>query len=245
MKTDAYEIDSNLFFDDENKNKTDKSQQMYESIKRVMDVTGSLTALALLSPVCMVVTAYIKLFSQGPVLFKQTRLGRNGKPFEIYKFRTMRIDAEKDSGPVWAKHNDHRFIPGGGFLRKTHVDEIPQFINVLKGEMSIIGPRPERPYFVAQLKDKITDYEKRLLIKPGITGLAQVQHRADESIQDVRTKVHYDLFYIKKKSLFFDLVILLKTLEVIVHPGVKIRGKYHESGKKSQTSGINSFTVSR
>ena len=126
------------------------------------------------------------------------------------------VDAEKFSGPVWATKNDNRLIPGGNFLRRSKIDEIPQFINVLKGEMSIIGPRPERPFFVERLKKQIPDYEKRLKIKPGITGLAQVLHRADETIKDVRKKIKYDILYIKKMCLLTDVRILIKTVRVVL-----------------------------
>ena len=128
----------------------------------------------------------------------------------------MKVDAEKYSGPVWAAKNDDRLIPGGNFLRKSKIDEIPQFINVLKGEMSIIGQRPERPFFVERLKKQIPDYEKRLNIKPGITGLAQVLHRADETIKDVRKKIKYDILYIKRMCLWTDVIILARTVRVVL-----------------------------
>jgi len=128
----------------------------------------------------------------------------------------MHVDAEKKSGPVWAKADDPRLIPAGKFLRKTHMDEIPQFYNVLKGEMSFIGPRPERPEFVEKFKKEITDYEKRLNVKPGITGLAQVWHRYDETIRDVRKKIKYDVLYIKRLCLWTDLRILFRTFRVVV-----------------------------
>jgi len=191
-------------------------RRTYATTKRCMDIMGSIVAGIVLSPVCLVIAILIKSVSKGPVIFKQTRLGLNGRSFEIYKFRTMRVDAEKQTGPVWAAKNDHRLIWGGHFLRKTHLDEIPQFINVIKGEMSIIGPRPERPFFVDKFKGEITDYEKRLLIKPGITGLAQVLHRYDESIRDVRIKVKYDQLYIKKMCLFADLLIIYRTLRLVL-----------------------------
>jgi lipopolysaccharide/colanic/teichoic acid biosynthesis glycosyltransferase len=200
-----------------------RHSKSYELIKRSMDVFISFVALIILMPVCVLIAAFIKSVSHGPILFKQTRLGRFGRPFEIYKFRTMKVDAEKYSGPVWAKQNDHRLIPGGDFLRKAHLDEIPQFINVLRGEMSIIGPRPERPYFVAQLKNQIYGYEKRLLIKPGITGLAQVQHRADETLRDVQIKIKYDLFYLRKMCFLVDIRILVQTLGVILAGGIQGR----------------------
>jgi len=188
----------------------------YYIVKRMMDIVGSMIAFMVFSPFFLFVALFIKIFSRGPVFFKQTRTGLYGKHFEIYKFRTMKVDAEKDSGPVWATQNDSRLIPGGNFLRKSKIDEIPQFINVLKGEMSIIGPRPERPFFVARLKDQILDYEKRLKIKPGITGLAQVLHRADETIRDVRKKVKYDILYIKRMCLWTDVRILAKTVRFVL-----------------------------
>jgi len=191
-------------------------RRTYRATKRSMDILGSMAAVIVLSPVCILTALLIKLTSKGQVIFRQTRLGLNGQTFEIYKFRTMRADAEKHTGPVWAVKNDNRLIPGGSFLRKTHIDEIPQFINVLKGEMSIIGPRPERPFFVDKFKNQITGYEKRLLVKPGITGLAQVWHRYDETIKDVKIKVKYDLLYIKKMCLLTDLQILYQTIRVVL-----------------------------
>lgn len=191
-------------------------RRTYAAAKRCMDMVGSTIAIIILSPICLLVALLIKSTSKGPIIFKQIRLGLNGQLFEIYKFRTMKVDAEKHTGPVWAPKNDNRLIPGGHFLRRTHLDEIPQFINVLKGEMSIIGPRPERPFFVEKLKNEITDYEKRLLVKPGITGLAQVCHRYDETTKDVKIKVKYDLLYIKKMCLFADLQIIYRTLRLIL-----------------------------
>jgi len=193
-----------------------QNTKIYCVTKMMMDVVGSIIAIMVLSPLFLFVALFIKIFSPGPVFFKQTRVGQHGKPFEIYKFRTMKVDAEKYSGPVWATKNDNRLIPGGDFLRKSKIDEIPQFINVLKGEMSIIGPRPERPFFVARLKDQIPGYEKRLRIKPGITGLAQVLHRADETIRDVRKKIKYDILYIKRMCLLTDMTILAKTVRFIL-----------------------------
>ena len=190
-------------------------QKSYEKFKRMIDIVGSIIALILLSPLCLIAAILIKTTSRGPILFTQTRVGKNEGNFEIYKFRTMKVDAEKHTGPVWAKANDNRLIPIGAFLRKTHIDEIPQFINVLRGEMSIIGPRPERPVFVEQFKKQIPDYEKRILVKPGITGLAQVWHKYDETIEDVKKKIKYDLLYIKKMCLWTDVRIMLRTVRVV------------------------------
>jgi exopolysaccharide biosynthesis polyprenyl glycosylphosphotransferase len=191
-------------------------RRAYHISKRIMDIFISTIAIILLSPLCLIIAVLIKLTSRGPIFYSQTRSGIYGKHFEIYKFRTMRTDAEKESGPVWAKLKDNRITPIGKFLRKSRIDEIPQFINVLKGDMSVIGPRPERPIFVKELGEKIGDYKRRLEVKPGITGLAQVHHRYDESIADVRKKVKYDILYIKNICFATDIRIILHTFRVIL-----------------------------
>ncbi len=190
-------------------------RKSYATVKRGFDVVASIIGLILLSPLCLFAALLILIASPGPIFFKQTRVGKDGKNFEIFKFRTMKVDAEKATGPVWAKINDNRLIPCGAFLRKAHIDEIPQFINVLRGEMSIVGPRPERPVFVEQFKQVISDYERRIAVKPGITGLAQVWHKYDESIEDVKKKIKYDLLYIRKICLWTDITILLRTIRVV------------------------------
>lgn len=190
-------------------------RKTYHIAKRVLDIVLSVIAMILLSPLFLITALLIKMTSKGPVIFTQTRVGKDGELFKIYKFRTMHVNAEKDTGPVWAQENDSRIIPIGSFLRKAHIDEIPQFVNVLRGEMSVIGPRPERPEFVTELKHQIPEYEKRLDVKPGITGLAQVWHRYDETIEDVKKKIKYDLLYIKKICLWTDLRILLRTVRVV------------------------------
>ncbi len=191
-------------------------RRTYTITKRTIDIVGSVFCLIILSPVMLITAILIKLTSKGPVFYSQVRVGKDGELFNIYKFRTMRTDAEKGTGPVWASKNDSRITPIGNILRKSRIDEIPQFINVIKGEMSIIGPRPERPIFVDQLKTQIADYEKRLDVKPGITGLAQVSHRYDENIADVRKKIKYDVLYIKNVCFWTDLNIILKTVRVVV-----------------------------
>lgn len=191
-------------------------RRAYHIGKRIMDIVISSVAIVILAPLCLIVAVLIKLTSKGPIFYSQTRSGKDGEHFEIYKFRTMRTDAEKDSGPVWAKLKDNRITPIGQFLRKSRVDEIPQFINVLKGDMSVIGPRPERPLFVEKLEGQIGDYRKRLAVKPGITGLAQVHHRYDESIADVRKKVKYDILYIKNICFMTDIRIIMHTFRVIL-----------------------------
>ena len=191
-------------------------RRTYNIAKRGMDIIVSVSALIILSPLCVLIGILIKSTSRGPVFYSQVRSGKDGIPFEIYKFRSMKVYAEKNTGAVWAQSKDSRITPIGCFLRKSRIDEIPQFINVLKCDMSIIGPRPERPVFVEQLKVQIKDYPKRLSIKPGITGLAQVCHRYDENITDVRKKVKYDILYIKKMSAGTDLKIVARTFGVIL-----------------------------
>lgn len=192
------------------------ARKTYTLGKRLFDIFFSLVAILILTPSAVVLSILIKITSKGPIFFTQVRVGKDGRYFTIYKFRTMHINAEKESGPVWAKANDNRLISIGKILRKSHLDEIPQFINVLKGDMSIIGPRPERPIFVEEFKKIIPDYEKRLLVKPGITGLAQVWHKYDETIEDVRKKIHYDILYIKKLCFWTDLRILFRTFKVVL-----------------------------
>ncbi len=187
----------------------------YLALKRILDVCAAIAGILILSPLFLLTAILVKLTSRGPILFSQTRVGKDGQLFNIYKFRTMRVDAEKETGPVWAAANDSRLIPVGEFLRKAHIDELPQLFNILKGEMSLIGPRPERPVFVERFKSEITGYEKRLAVKPGITGLAQVWHKYDETIEDVKKKIKYDILYIKKFCLWTDLRILLRTVRVV------------------------------
>lgn len=184
-------------------------------IKRLMDIVISVCVLTLGAPVWLLTALLIRLTSPGPAVYSQVRVGRNGKNYTMYKFRSMYIDAEKRSGPQWAKENDPRITPFGRFVRKTRLDEIPQFINVLRGEMSLVGPRPERPFFVEQLKKEIPWYVRRIKMKPGITGWAQVKHKYDESIEDVKQKVMYDLYYFENMSILLDVKILIRTILVV------------------------------
>jgi exopolysaccharide biosynthesis polyprenyl glycosylphosphotransferase len=188
----------------------------YALIKRVFDICAVIIGVIVLSPLLLFTAILVKLTSDGPILYSQVRVGKEGKNFNIYKFRTMKVNAEKASGPVWAAKNDNRLTPIGRFLRRTHIDEIPQLINILKGEMSLIGPRPERPVFVDKFKEQIPDYEKRLAVKPGITGLAQVWHRYDETIEDVKKKLKYDILYVKKMCFWADFNIIMRTFRVVV-----------------------------
>ena len=192
------------------------ARKRFQEFKRCFDVTVSVVGLALTAPVIALAAIFIKIVSPGPVFFKQGRVGLNGETFNIYKLRTMNIDAEKDTGPIWAQEDDPRLIKFGKIIRKMHIDELPQLFNVLKGEMSIVGPRPERPVFVKKLDKQIIDYRKRLNVKPGITGLAQVWHKYDETIKDVKKKIKLDLLYIRRMCLWVDMRILALTVVTVL-----------------------------
>jgi sugar transferase (PEP-CTERM system associated) len=185
-------------------------------IKRLFDVTMSLAGLLLSLPVMALVALAVKLDSPGPALYRQPRLGENGCVFILNKFRSMRADAEKESGPVWSSRRDPRITRVGAILRSTRLDELPQLYNVLVGHMSFIGPRPERPEFVANLQKQIPYYMERLAVKPGITGWAQVRYQYGSSVEDAVEKLQYDLYYIKNLSLFLDLLIVLNTVQVVL-----------------------------
>jgi len=180
-----------------------------------MDIVDSISLLTLGAPIWLLTALLIKLTSAGPAVYSQVRVGQNGKNYTMYKFRSMYIDAEKRSGPQWATENDPRITPFGRFVRKTRLDEIPQFVNVVRGEMSLVGPRPERPFFVEQLKKEIPWYVRRIKMKPGITGWAQVKHKYDESIEDVKQKVIFDLYYFENMSILLDIKILIRTILVV------------------------------
>lgn len=185
-------------------------------VKRVLDLALSTLFLLLGWPIFLLVSLAIKLNSPGPVFFPQERVGERGRTFRLLKFRTMLDHAESHTGPVWTSEEDPRITQVGRLLRKTRLDEFPQILNVLMGEMSFIGPRPERPHFVAQLQDKIPYYAQRHTIKPGITGWAQVRYRYGATIQDAEEKLQYDLYYVKNMSLFLDMLILLSSIQVVL-----------------------------
>jgi sugar transferase (PEP-CTERM system associated) len=187
-----------------------------EIIKRLFDITASLAGLTLSLPLMVLAAIAIKLESPGPILYRQSRLGQNGCVFILNKFRSMRPDAEKETGPVWSAQLDPRITRVGSFLRRTRLDELPQLYNVLVGHMSFIGPRPERPEFVAELQKQIPYYMERLAVKPGITGWAQVKYQYGSSVEDAVEKLQYDLYYIKNLSLFLDLLIVLNTVQVVL-----------------------------
>jgi sugar transferase (PEP-CTERM system associated) len=185
-------------------------------VKRIFDLVVSGTFLVLMFPLMLLTALLIKLESHGPVLYTQERIGQFGQAFTIYKFRSMRTDAEKHGSPVWARQNDDRTTRVGRFIRRTRIDELPQAMNVFLGQMSFVGPRPERPYFVDDLAEQIPYYHARHSVKPGITGWAQVRFPYGASVEDAMHKLQYDLYYVKNHSLFLDLMILLQTAQVVV-----------------------------
>jgi lipopolysaccharide/colanic/teichoic acid biosynthesis glycosyltransferase len=210
-----------------------------DRLNRAVNLTFGLIALALLAPFFVLVAIAIKLTSRGPIFYTQTRVGIDrrgrrelairerrlqdlgGAAFTIYKFRSMYVNAEGKSGAVWATVNDPRVTPLGRFMRKFRIDEWPQLINVVNGDMNLVGPRPERPSIVARLREDIREYPQRQRVKPGITGLAQINLSYDSCLDDVRAKVRYDLEYLRRQSLAEDLLIMAKTVPTMV---LKIRG---------------------
>ena len=186
------------------------------AVKRAFDVVCSSLLLTLASPVMMLTALLIKLDSPGPVIYRQERVGLRGRSFMCLKFRSMCSDAEKDGVARWASKNDARVTRVGAFIRKCRIDELPQLFSVLKGEMSLVGPRPERPSFVAQLREQIPFYDIRHSVKPGVTGWAQVRYSYGASVEDARRKHQYDLYYVKNNSLFLDLLVLVETVSVVL-----------------------------
>ena len=189
---------------------------MSQAAKRVFDLLMSALLLMLVGPVLAVLAVLIKLDSEGPVFYVQERTGRGGKTYRVHKLRTMRKDAEKLSGPVWASQRDPRVTRLGAFLRKTRLDEVPQVFAVLRGDMSFVGPRPERPFFVEQLKQEIPFFGLREAVKPGITGWAQIRYPYGSSIEDAKNKLEYDLYYVEHRSLFLDLAICFHTAKIVL-----------------------------
>ncbi len=185
-------------------------------VKRAADVFGALVGLILTLPLWPAIAFAIKLSDKGPVLYHQERIGRHGQVFRVLKFRTMSMEAESSGKAVWAKRGDSRVTPVGRFLRKTRLDEIPQFINVLLGHMSLVGPRPERPEFVETLVEKVPHYKLRHLVRPGITGWAQINYRYAASLEDSAEKLRYDLYYVKYGGLLLDLQIIIRTIGVMM-----------------------------
>jgi|SRR5579863_8950115 len=183
----------------------------YIPCKRWAESCFAVALLVLASPVIILGAVLVKLTSRGPAFYRQVRVGLNGRPFTLFKLRTMRQDAESGTGPVWSTENDPRITPLGQLLRRTHIDEFPQLWNVAKGEMSLVGPRPERPEFVARLNWEIPSYRERLQVRPGITGLAQLRLPADASLDCVRRKVVYDVYYVRYLTPWLDIKLLCLT----------------------------------
>lgn len=185
------------------------------ALHRLFDVALSLAMLVFTLPLMLLTALAIRLDSRGPALYRQERVGLGGRTFTLLKFRSMRVDAEA-RGPVWAAQRDPRVTRVGGFIRLTRIDELPQLLNILRGEMSFIGPRPERPHFVAQLEQVLPGYAERARVKPGLTGWAQVNYPYGASVEDARAKLSYDLYYVKHRSLLLDLLILFATVRVVL-----------------------------
>ena len=183
-----------------------------EMIHRGLALTGLIISL----PIAVLTAILIKIESRGPIFYKQERVGKSGKTFNVIKFRSMRTDAEKDGKPIWAVTNDERVTRIGKIIRKTRIDEIPQFWNILKGEMNFVGPRPERPHFVKQLSTEIPYFDHRHLVAPGLTGWAQIKYPYGASVADAIQKLQYDLYYIKNQSLTLDLVIVIETVKTVL-----------------------------
>jgi sugar transferase (PEP-CTERM system associated) len=192
-----------------------KKSKLVMWMKRVVGFSLSFVGLALLSPLILMISILIKIDSRGPIFYRQERIGKDGKVFELMKFRSMVENAEIN-GPEWAKPNDKRITRVGRWIRKWRLDEIPQMINVLKGDLYFVGPRPERPYFVEKLRKEIPFYDQRLSVKPGITGWAQIKYQYGASKEDAAEKLKYDLYYIKNMSFLFDLLIIFETIKVVL-----------------------------
>jgi sugar transferase (PEP-CTERM system associated) len=194
-----------------------KKTRLLTASKRLLDILVSTLGLLLAAPLMAIVALAVRLTSPGPVLYHQKRVGQYGRVFTVHKFRSMRANAEAETGPVWAsKHGDSRVTPIGGLLRRTRLDELPQLWNVLMGEMSFVGPRPERPEFVAELSQQIPYYGQRHVVRPGITGWAQVCYTYGATTEDALQKLQYDLYYIKNLSITLDVFTILETIKTVV-----------------------------
>ena len=190
--------------------------QLRDVVKRIFDLSVASLIVFLAWPFMLLTAIAVKLESRGPIVYKQVRVGLNGKEFPIYKFRSMRQDAEKDGKAVWASKNDSRVTRVGAVIRNTRLDELPQLYNVFKGDMSFVGPRPERPQFVDELKAQIPYYDARHRVKPGLMGWAQLKYPYGASVDDARNKLKYDLYYVKNHSFFIDILIVIQTVEVVL-----------------------------
>jgi len=193
-----------------------RASRLTRFVKRMLDLSFSMILAICTAPLMLLTAIAIRIDSAGPALYSQERVGENGRVFRIYKFRSMRSDAEKAGTPVWARDKDDRITRVGRFIRKTRLDELPQLWNVMHGDMSFVGPRPERPFFVEQLAREIPFYLQRHAVRPGLTGWAQVKYQYGSTVEDAMEKLRYDLYYVKHLSVFFDLTIVLDTVKVIL-----------------------------
>jgi exopolysaccharide biosynthesis polyprenyl glycosylphosphotransferase len=185
-------------------------------LKRIIDLAFGLLGTVLFSPIIALTAIAVRLESKGPVLYRQSRVGITGKVFNLVKFRSMQLNAERDKGAQWAQEEDPRITRVGRFIRRYRLDELPQFFNVIRGEMSFVGPRPERPCFVEELREQIPYYDERHSVRPGITGWAQVEYGYGASAEDAFRKLEYDLFYLKHLSILFDIAIVFRTVRVVL-----------------------------
>jgi len=202
-------------------------------VKRLFDVVVSFIGLIIISPLLLIIAVLVKLTSEGPAFYIQERITKGNQIFKLIKFRTMRLDAEELSGPVLSEENDPRVTPLGKILRKTRIDELPQLINVLKGDMSLVGPRPERPFFVEKFINDMPEYEYRFSVKAGITGFAQILGRYDTSPED---KLRYDLMYIRNYSLLLDIKLILQTIRVLFTPGSSCKAVYSITKARAESA---------
>ncbi|PIZ89767.1 MAG: hypothetical protein COX88_02055, partial [Candidatus Nealsonbacteria bacterium CG_4_10_14_0_2_um_filter_35_20] len=194
-------------------NLSEGEKKIYDKLKRFVDIILAFSIIIITSPLWLIFAVLIKLEDKGPVFYKQKRVGKDRNEFWLTKFRSMKIDAENGKAK-WAEKDDPRITKIGRFLRKIHLDELPQMLNILKGDISLVGPRPERPEFVKKLEKEIPHYHLRHIIRPGFTGWAQIKFRYGRTVEDSHEKFQYDLYYIKNRSLFLDLGILLKTFQL-------------------------------
>ena len=209
-------VDGDIALDERSSLLNTLSGILYLSAKRFIDILGSLTLLSILLPIMLLFSFLVRISSPGPAIFCQRRLTDGGRIFTIFKFRTMTSDAEANTGAVWAESNDPRITRVGSFMRKTRIDELPQLLNVLVGDMSLVGPRPERPIFAQELCKKFPSFKRRTDVKAGLTGLAQISSGYASSVEDYREKLAWDLLYVKHRSISLDIQILLRTISVVL-----------------------------
>jgi exopolysaccharide biosynthesis polyprenyl glycosylphosphotransferase len=214
------------------------------AMKRACDFSLAVVGFVIASPVMALTALWVRLESKGPFLYRQTRVGLKGKTFEVLKFRSMRVDAEAKGGAQWASENDPRVTRLGKYLRKFRLDELPQLLNIIRGDMSFVGPRPERPIFVEQLRQQILYYDERHSVRPGLTGWAQVRFTYGSSVEDAYKKLEYDLFYLKNMSFLFDCAILIQTVRTVLLGWERATGESRDTTPKQNTYGFQARSKS-